>query len=196
MIYRQQLNIRRFTDAGKRLSKIVNQLLQCTQTEAGRIRLEPVPASPAAIVAYAVNSIKIAARQKGVRLQIRSASRLSAVFADVEKTGWVLVNFLSNALRYSAERSRIIIQLTEKNDSVIFSVRDFGKGIDPRFQKRLFVRYFQVPADAGNMTGSGLGLAIAKEIIEAQSGEIWLKSTVGQGSVFSFSLPVITPQPH
>jgi signal transduction histidine kinase len=107
----------------------------------------------------------------------------------VEKTAWVLVNFLSNALRYSPEKSKVTIKISEKNGSVIFSVKDLGKGIDEQYQKRLFDRYFQVPTDGQNKSGSGLGLAISKDFIEAQHGTIWLESAIGEGSTFSFALP-------
>jgi signal transduction histidine kinase len=182
-------------DEIERLFKIVNELLDRTQAESGRIRVKPIPTSPAAIVAHAIDSVKILAAQKEVDLQVIVPSGLSKVLGDVEKTGWVLVNFLSNALRYSIERSTIIIGLAEKNGRVIFSVQDFGKGIDEQYQKRLFERYFRVPtdndnkaADSDNKGGSGLGLAISKEIIEAQGGEIWVESVSRKGSIFSFSL--------
>lgn len=175
-------------EASERLFKIVNELLDCTQVETGCIGLHPVAASPAAIVRYAIDSVKILAAQKEVELQVIVPIGLSEVWADVEKTGWVLVNFLSNALRYSGESSTIIIAVAEKNGKVIFSVQDFGKGIDLQYQKCLFERYFRVPADGDNDGGSGLGLAISKEIIEAQDGEIWVESGLGKGSIFSFSL--------
>ena len=82
-----------------------------------------------------------------------------------------------------------MIKLAEKENAIIFSVRDSGKGIDEQYQQRLFDRYFQVPTDGQNKSGSGLGLAISKDFIEAQKGKIWLKSAVGEGSTFYFSLP-------
>jgi signal transduction histidine kinase len=111
------------------------------------------------------------------------------VHVDVEKTAWVLVNFLSNALRYSPEKGKIIIRIARKGKQVIFSVTDFGRGIDEQYQQRLFDRYFQVPTDGQSKSGSGLGLAISKDFIEAQNGKIWVESAIGEGSTFYFSLP-------
>jgi signal transduction histidine kinase len=101
----------------------------------------------------------------------------------------VLVNFLSNALRYSPEKSSVVIRIAGKKNEVEFSVKDTGKGIDEQYQKRLFDRYFQVPTDGQNPSGSGLGLAISKDFIEAQQGKIWVESAIGEGSTFGFSLP-------
>jgi signal transduction histidine kinase len=103
----------------------------------------------------------------------------------------VLVNFLSNALRYSSENSKVTIKLQEKDSQIIFAVRDFGKGIAEIHQKRLFESYFQVPGDKLNGHGSGLGLTISKYLVEAQQGSIWMQSAVGKGSTFYFSLPAI-----
>jgi len=177
------------SDDSERLLKITSELLDLSQVETGNIQLNFVPSDPIAIVDYAINSVKFHAEQKGIDLQVIAPPNLFKVHVDVEKTAWVLVNFLSNALRYSPEKSKIIIQLIEKSGKIIFSVRDFGKGIDEQYQKRLFERYFQVPTDGQSKSGSGLGLAISKDFIEAQDGSIWMESAIGEGSTFCFSLP-------
>lgn len=173
-----------------RLLKITSELLDLAQVETGNIQLNFVKASPADIVAYALNSVQFQAEQRAIQLELINHNVHSSVNADVEKTAWVLINFLSNALRYSSEKSRVIIQIEEKETQVEFSVRDFGKGIDPQYQKRLFDRYFQVPTDGSNKSGSGLGLAISKDFIEAEQGKIWVESEIGEGSKFCFSLPI------
>jgi NtrC-family two-component system sensor histidine kinase KinB len=118
-------------------------------------------------------------------------NNLPNVNADIQKTAWVMVNFLSNALRYSSEKSKVMIDVFQKGKFIEFSVRDFGKGIDEKYQKKLFDRYFQVPTDGQNKSGSGLGLAISKDFIEAEKGKIWVVSAIGEGSKFCFSLPVV-----
>jgi NtrC-family two-component system sensor histidine kinase KinB len=177
-------------DDSDRLLKITSELLELSQVETGNIQLNFVPVSPMKIVDYAITSIKFQAEQKKVQLEIVQDSNLPEVHVDIEKTAWVLVNFLSNALRYSAEKSKIVIQVAAKNNKVEFSVKDFGKGIDEAYQKRLFDRYFQVPTDGQNKSGSGLGLAISKDFINAQGGTIGVESEIGEGSRFYFSLPV------
>jgi two-component system, NtrC family, sensor histidine kinase KinB len=177
-------------DDSDRLLKITSELLDLSQVETGNIQLNFVLSDPLDIVNYAINSVKFQAEQKGINLEVKRASNLPKVQVDMEKTAWVLVNFLSNALRYSREKSKVVIELIERNSQVVFSVKDFGKGIDEQYQKRLFERYFQVPTDGQNKSGSGLGLAISKDFIEAQQGSIWMESSVGEGSSFYFSLPM------
>ncbi|MEO6979478.1 MAG: HAMP domain-containing sensor histidine kinase, partial [Mucilaginibacter sp.] len=176
-------------DDSDRLLKITSELLDLSQVETGNIQLNFVPSDPSVIVDYALDSVRFPAGQKGIVLDVVKQPGLSKVQVDVEKTAWVLVNFLSNALRYSPEKSKVAIKISEKNGSVIFSVKDLGKGIDEQYQKRLFDRYFQVPTDGQNKSGSGLGLAISKDFIEAQHGTIWMESAIGEGSTFSFALP-------
>jgi NtrC-family two-component system sensor histidine kinase KinB len=177
-------------DDNDRLLKITSELLELSQVETGNIQLNFVPVNPMQIVDYAVTSIQFQAQQKQVQLEVVKDDGLPYVQADIEKTAWVLVNFLSNALRYSAEKSKIIIKVTQRKDRVEFSVKDFGKGIDETYQKRLFDRYFQVPTDGQNKSGSGLGLAISKDFINAQGGTIGLQSEIGAGSRFYFTLRV------
>jgi NtrC-family two-component system sensor histidine kinase KinB len=186
----QQQLIAHIEDDSARLLKITSELLELSQVETGNIQLNFIPVEPLKIVDYALSSVKFQAEQKGVVMELVNNNNLPQVQADVEKTAWVLVNFLSNALRYSSEKSKITITLSSGNGQVTFSVKDYGKGIDEQYQKRLFDRYFQVPTDGQNKSGSGLGLAISKDFIEAQQGIIWVESAVGEGSKFSFSLPV------
>lgn len=187
----QEQLINHIKDDNDRLLKITSELLELSQVETGNIQLNYVPVDPMQIVDYAVTSIKFQAEQKQVQLEIVKGNNLPNVHADVEKTAWVLVNFLSNALRYSGERSKILIQVNAKNNQVEFSVKDFGKGIDQAYQKRLFDRYFQIPTDGQNKSGSGLGLAISKDFINAQGGTIAVESEIGEGSRFYFNLPAV-----
>lgn len=185
----QQQLMDHIKDDSDRLLKITSELLELSQVETGNIQLTFVPVKPEQIVEYAMASVSFQAEQKGVKLEIIKDDKLPLVNVDVEKTAWVLVNFLSNALRYSAEKSKVIIGIHQKNGEVQFTVTDTGKGIDQQYQKRLFDRYFQVPTDGQNKSGSGLGLAISKDFIEVQNGTIWVKSAIGEGSTFGFSLP-------
>ncbi|GAB2705894.1 ATP-binding protein [Mucilaginibacter koreensis] len=187
----QQQLLEHIQEDNSRLLKITSELLDLSQVETGNIQLNFVNVDPAQIVDYALTPVRFQAEQKGVQLEFIPEHGLSQVHADVEKTAWVLVNFLSNALRYSPEKSKLFISTKAINGQVTFSVKDQGKGIDEQYQKRLFDRYFQVPTDGQNKSGSGLGLAISRDFIEAQNGKIWVESAIGEGSTFSFSLPVL-----
>ncbi|MDQ0637868.1 NtrC-family two-component system sensor histidine kinase KinB [Pedobacter sp. W3I1] len=174
-----------------RLLKITSELLDLSQAETGNLKLTFAITKPEEIVSYAVDAVRFQAEQKSIQLVLNCNQNLPNVNADIQKTAWVLVNFLSNALRYSSEKSKVIIDVFQKDNFIEFSVRDFGKGIDEKYQKRLFDRYFQVPTDGQNKSGSGLGLAISKDFIEAENGKIWVISAIGEGSKFCFSLPVV-----
>jgi len=174
-----------------RLLKITSELLDLAQVETGNLQLKFVDADPREIAIYAMDAVRFQAGQKSIELELISRKNLPQVRVDIEKTAWVLVNFLSNALRYSAEKSKIVVQVIENNGGMEFSVRDFGKGIEEQYQQRLFDKYFQVPTDGSNKSGSGLGLAISKDFIVAEGGTIWVESAIGEGSRFCFSLPVI-----
>ncbi|WP_295772289.1 ATP-binding protein [uncultured Mucilaginibacter sp.] len=187
----QQQLMEHIGEDSARLLKITSELLELSQVETGNIQLNYVPAEPIQIVNYAVDAVKFQAGQKQVEIEVKSDADMPNVQVDVEKTAWVLVNFLSNALRYSSEKSKVVIELKKYAGRVEFSVKDFGKGIDEQFQKRLFDRYFQVPTDGQNKSGSGLGLAISKDFIEVQQGKIGLESALGEGSRFFFILPAV-----
>ncbi|MFW0715967.1 ATP-binding protein [Pedobacter sp. N23S346] len=174
-----------------RLLKITSELLDLSQVETGNLKLTFAITRPEDIVQYAVDAVKFQAEQKSIKLEINCDKNLAQVNADIQKTAWVLVNFLSNALRYSSEKSKVVIDVFQKDKFIQFSVQDYGKGIDEKYQKRLFERYFQVPTDGQNKSGSGLGLAISKDFIEAEDGKIWVVSAIGEGSKFCFSLPVV-----
>lgn len=172
-----------------RLLKITSELLDLSQAETGNLKLSFALTRPIDIVNYAIDAVRFQAEQKNIKLEVNCDENLPEVNADIQKTAWVLVNFLSNALRYSSEKSKVILDVVQQGGLVQFSVRDFGKGIDEKYQKRLFDRYFQVPTDGQNKSGSGLGLAISKDFIEAEKGRIWMESAIGEGSAFYFILP-------
>ena len=174
-----------------RLLKITSELLDLAQVETGNLVLNFSKSEPNKIAAYAIDSMKFQAVQKFVQLELICEDNLPKINVDVEKTAWVLINFLSNALRYSTKHSKIITKVAKVGNNVEFSVRDFGKGIEEKYQNKLFNRYFQIPTDGINKSGSGLGLSISKDFIEAEGGEIWVESDLGEGSKFCFSLPAV-----
>ena len=187
----QEQLVLHLNEDAERLLKITYELLDLSQVETGNIQLNFVPTRPEQIIEYAVKAISFEAEQKKVTIEQSVDLKLPNVQVDVEKTAWVMINFLSNALRYSPSGSKIIVQVSQKMQMVEFAVKDFGKGIDTQYLERLFDRYFQVPTDGQNKSGSGLGLAISKEFIAAQDGWIGVESEIGAGSRFYFQLPVM-----
>jgi NtrC-family two-component system sensor histidine kinase KinB len=178
--------IRTLSDETDRLSKLTNELLDLAQVETGNIKLDLKKVSPPDVVSYAMESVKFHAERKKVKLELEDNTVAGHIRADMEKTTWVLVNLLTNAIRYSPENEKVVIKTQMNEAKVVFSVTDFGPGIEAKYISRLFEKFFQVP---GSPSGTGLGLAISKEFIEAQGGHMHVKSTPGIGSTFSFDLP-------
>jgi len=170
-----------------RLLKITGELLNMAQVETGNIQLKLQPVAPVDIVQQAVQAIQFQAQQKNIGLDVTIEEAAPAIHADPEKSAWVLVNFLTNAIKFSPEGSRISITVSKKDQGVQFTVVDHGKGIEEKYLHKIFDRYFKVPGTQ-ERTGTGLGLAISREFIEAQGGAIWVESKPGEGSLFGFSL--------
>ena len=171
-----------------RLLKITGELLNMAQVETGNIQLK---LQPAAIVEQAILAVQFQAQQKNISIRTNIAPSLPAIHVDAEKTTWVLINFLTNAIKFSQLQTVIEVSAYPKDNAVEFSVLDHGGGIDEKYLPRIFDRYFKVPG-AQERSGTGLGLAISKEFIEAQGGAIWVKSRLGEGSKFGFVLQTAT----
>lgn len=169
-----------------RLLKITGELLNIAQVESGSMKLNIVPSKTEDIVKYAVEANKAAAEQKNITLEVKIEDGAEMVKADSEKTSWVLNNLISNAIRYSYQNSEIFVKVQEVNDAVVFSVKDTGQGIEPKYVNRVFDRYFRIPGS--KKEGTGLGLSISKELIESQGGNIEVESEYGAGSTFRFTL--------
>jgi len=174
----------------QRMLRILSELLNMSQVEAGKIQLEIRPVKPASIANNAINTTSAAAKEKEIHFERNYDEELPSVRADAEKTGWVLNNFLSNAIKYSSAGSKISVNIKLVDGSIQFSVKDQGTGIPGEYLPKIFERFFKVPG--ASKTGTGLGLAISKEFIEAEGGKIWVKSTKGEGSEFGFDLPVVS----
>jgi len=185
----QKQLIESIKDDSQRLLKITGELLKLSQVETGNIQLNIQKSNPYEIVRYATEAVKTKAEQKQIEISIDAEANLPNVKADPEKTSWVLINFLTNAITYSSDNSKIIVKLKQNNKQVTFQVIDIGKGIDSRYKTKVFDKYFQIPGS--NKSGTGLGLAISKEFIEAQNGNINVESELGLGSTFSIDLDII-----
>ena len=173
-------------DDANRLLKITGELLNMTQVESGNIQLGIIPSAPIGILNYAIKANKIQADEKKIKLIVEAPENLPTVLADSEKTGWVLVNLISNAIRYSYDNAAIILSIKEAGEKIVFSVKDSGQGIAPQYQHKIFDRYFRIPGT--KKEGTGLGLSISKEFIEAQGGTIAVESDLGAGSTFTVTL--------
>jgi len=186
----QKQLLQNIDDDAHRLLQITGELLDAAQIETGKIQLNFGSTHPKNIVNYAVQAIKSLADQKEIAINIACPESLPNVMADLDKTTWVLINLLSNAIKYSPAKSTVNLTVNKQGNTLAFSVKDQGRGIDSKYLSRIFERYFKVPGADAEKTGTGLGLAIAKDFIEAQGGSIGVESEIGDGSRFYFTLTI------
>ena len=175
-------------DNSERLLNITGELLNMTQVESGKLQLKPRITKPIELIEYAIKANRVQAEKFNIQIEVQyPENKIGKLFVDSEKIAWVLTNLLSNAIRYSPENGRIIIGARQTEDNHIeMYVRDFGKGIDPRYHQSIFDHYFRVPGT--KVQGSGLGLSISKDFVEAHGGTLTVESEIGKGSCFTLRL--------
>jgi NtrC-family two-component system sensor histidine kinase KinB len=171
----------------QRLKALVQDLLDLSKIESGKIALEIEDVSVAAVFDQIQAIFKGQLEMKSVHLLVDLPKDPPLIRADTHKITWVLTNLISNALRYVGQDGRIHLQGKRLGSQVQMTVQDDGPGIPPEYQSRIFQKFVQVKGrEAG---GTGLGLAICKEIVRAHGGTIWVESVPGRGSSFNFTLP-------
>ena len=191
----QEEHIQFIVHRAEDLSRLVDDMLDLSKIEADRleVQLEPLALEPG--LAEVVNQLKPMANNKGLYLTLEMEDALPIVLADSQRLRQVLINMVSNALKFT-EKGGVTIRCTllGRYDLVRISVNDTGIGISPAALDYIFEAFRQ--ADGGTTRrfgGTGLGLTIARKLIELQGGEVSIESIVGQGSTFSFTLPVASP---
>jgi signal transduction histidine kinase/CheY-like chemotaxis protein len=180
--------------ACKRLIRMVNSMLDISQIESGKMQMEFVPSDLRRLVNGVAALFHQEARSRRLHLRVELPARSPRIELDAERIEQVLINLVGNALKFTPAGGSIVIRVRPHPElrQVEISVQDSGVGIAPEDQARIFDEFAQVRhAHAGNARdGSGLGLAIAKRIVEAHHGQLRVASTPGQGSTFSFTLPL------
>ena len=176
----------------QRLLRIVGELLDVSRLDTGAgIQLNFVATALPAVVRFAAATVQPQLDNKQLTLVQELPADLPAVRADVEKTTWVLINLLANAIRYSPVGEPLLVRAALVGKFVQVTVQDRGPGIGAENHEKIFQRFAQIPDKTGYAGGSGLGLSIAREFITTQGGRLWVESELGAGSQFSFTLPVV-----
>jgi NtrC-family two-component system sensor histidine kinase KinB len=170
----------------KRMKSLVNDLLDLSRLEAGKIDLEMEAVPIETLFGHIAEIYTSQLDMKHIHLSTQIQSGLPLMYADANKIAWVLSNLVSNALRYSKECGHIRIFAEDNGTQISISVDDDGPGIPKEYQSRIFQKFVRM--NEGDSVGSGLGLAICKEIIRAHGGTIWVDSTPGKGSTFTFTV--------
>jgi signal transduction histidine kinase len=177
--------------SGQHLLSLINDILDLSKIEAGRMELASAPFHLPTALDNAVTLVKERAGRHGIALQLDIDPRLGEVVGDERKVKQVLLNLLSNAVKFTPEGGRISLKAGWKDGLVEIAVTDTGIGIAPEDQAAIFEEFRQVGSDeTRKQEGTGLGLTLAKKFVELHGGRIWVESEPGRGSTFTFTLPV------
>jgi signal transduction histidine kinase len=177
--------------SGQHLLSLINDILDLSKIEAGRMELAPAPFHLPSTLENAVTLVRERAARHGIALQVDVDPRLGEIVGDERKVKQILLNLLSNAVKFTAEGGRISLKGSRTDGAVEISVTDTGIGIAPEDQAAIFEEFRQVGSDeTRKQEGTGLGLTLAKKFVELHGGQIWVESEPGRGSTFTFTLPI------
>jgi signal transduction histidine kinase len=176
--------------SGTHLLSLINDILDLSKIEAGRMELELADFHLPTALDNALTLVRERAGRRSITLQMSVDERLGEVRADERKIRQVLLNLLSNAIKFTPEGGRIDVGAVSKNGFVEISVTDTGIGIAPEDQEKVFEEFRQVGTAEKKAEGTGLGLTLCRKFIELHGGKIWVLSQVDVGSTFTFAIPV------
>lgn len=174
-----------------KLSSLISDLLDVSKIQTGKL---PFSYSSFNLVELLTEVTEVMQQNTSYRIELDYESDNILINADQQRIEQVIINLISNAIKYSPGANRIIIQASVIGDKVRVSLQDFGIGIAKDQQERIFSRFYRVENLAAHMSGLGIGLHISKEIINRHSGKLWVESTPGKGSIFFFELPLAGPE--
>jgi two-component system phosphate regulon sensor histidine kinase PhoR len=189
------LNIREFNPAaekltGQRLDGYIHGFLDAVRFQMGQIPLYFMPCSIEKTLHEIMEGFQVKASEKNISITLDLPKVLPpSMLIDKQQLERAVSNLLDNAIKYSPEESEVVIRAMEKEDSILFEIRDHGDGIYREDLPHIFEYFYRCKDKAGQVTGAGLGLAIVKGIIESHGGKIWAKSVPGKGTSFFFTIP-------
>jgi signal transduction histidine kinase len=177
--------------SGQHLLSLINDILDLSKIEAGRMELELTDFDLPQALDNALILVRERAGRRSIALHTTIDNRLGEIRADERKIRQVVLNLLSNAIKFTPEDGRIDIRAVPGDGFVEVSVSDTGVGIAPEDQDAVFEEFRQVGTAAKKVEGTGLGLTLCRKFVELHGGRIWVKSELGAGSTFTFTLPVL-----
>ena len=174
-----------------RLTGLINDLLDISRIETGRLRLDLQPMQVREVIEEVVGSLRGQAEAKGLWVRVEVPQGLPAVMADRDRITQVVLNLMDNAVRYTPEGGEVSVRVELADEALLVHVQDTGIGIAPEEQGRIFERFYRSEdARVQETEGTGLGLAIVKSLVEMHGGRVWVESELGKGSTFSFTIPL------
>jgi signal transduction histidine kinase len=187
---KQEEYLRDISGSGQHLLSLINDILDLSKIEAGRMELELTDFDLPTAIDNALMLVRERAGRRSITLNTAVGERLGQVRADERKVRQVVLNLLSNAIKFTPDGGQIEVRAEPRDGSVEISVRDTGVGIAPEDLEAVFEEFRQVGTADKKVEGTGLGLTLCRKFVELHGGRIWVKSEVGVGSTFTFSLPL------
>ena len=171
------------------LTQLVEELLELSKIESGRVPLEKHYIKPMIFINSACERMLLQAERAGLTLKNSTNPELPETFVDPTRLEQVMVNLIHNAIKFTPPGGEIEVSAYQQSDSIIYYVKDNGKGIPPKDLERIFERFYKIDRSRSER-GTGLGLSISRHLVEAHNGNIWAESQPGQGSTFFFRIPI------
>jgi signal transduction histidine kinase len=192
---RQEEYVRDIRDSGRHLLELINEILDLSKIEAGRMELDLDEIPLAALLQQAVAMLRDRAESGGVSLSLEVARDLGTIQGDEVKLRQVVVNLVSNAVKFTPAGGSVEVRARLDGGDVVVSVRDTGIGIAADERDRIFEAFQRGGREVRTSTeGTGLGLTLSRQIVELHGGRLWMETRVGEGSVFSFAIPRTPPE--
>ncbi|HIE27861.1 TPA: sensor histidine kinase [Candidatus Poribacteria bacterium] len=187
----QERSLKRVLRQAKRLGALIDDLLDVSRIESGRIEMKREVVSLVDVAAQRIEELKPQADEKGITLELIAPDSLPNVMGDSERIGQVFTNLIGNAIKFTEDGGSVTVNLRPEGTYIMARVIDTGSGIPIEKQEKIFDKFYQLgEVQTRQQGGSGLGLSIVKSIVEAHGGRIWVKSQEGKGSDFRFILPI------
>ncbi|MDZ7833635.1 MAG: ATP-binding protein [Desulfobacterales bacterium] len=174
-----------------RISELLNHMMQVSRMEVKALEVQPRPVDPYELVSKSIDHLKTTAQAKNITFNLQVPNDAPKVMCTPEHLHQVFLNILGNAIKFTDQGGSVGIHVIpdKKGENLTFAIEDSGPGISEEDQALIFNKYYRAKDVRGHMDGVGLGLSISRQIIVAHGGNIWVKSEVGAGSVFGFTLP-------
>ena len=190
---KQKEYVNDIANSGKHLLSLINDILDLSKVEAGRMELHQTTIDMNHIIPEAISIVNELAKNRNINIIYSTIENLKHLIADERKIKQIILNLISNAIKFTPENGSITIKTEDKEKYLEVSITDTGIGISPEDQKKLFQSFKQVGTDITRKAqGSGLGLALAKQFVELHGGRIWVRSEINKGTSFIFTIPFST----
>jgi GAF domain-containing protein len=180
-------------NSGKHLLNLINEILDLSKIEAGKMELQMEPASLQAILDAVYGTVRPLAAEKAIALEVEDTCAIPPLYMDAPRIRQVLLNLVGNAIKFTPREGQVWVRTHNDEAIVRVEVGDTGPGISTEDHEKIFLEFQQAGSDSGKPEGTGLGLALARKFVEMHDGKLWVESELGKGSRFFFTLPI---HPH